>query len=112
MVNPGIFRGTRYTFLMGEKATYKAGVEGKYTGDALANIQSRYFRRYPVELPLDEEPTAEFLAAVDDNRPDVDQPCPDPEKLTEAEYKAEVERLEEHADLIDIRKRVSCHCLF
>ena len=112
MVNPGIFRGTRFAFLVSEKASYKAGVDGGYAADALAKIQSRYFRRYPVELSLDEEPSAEFLKAVDDERPDVDQQVPDPEKLTVDEYKAEVERLRQRADLITVRKAVSCDCLF
>ena len=112
MVNPGIFHGTRFDFLMSEKASYKAGVDGGYTTDAVAKIQSRYFRRYPVEIPLDEEPSAEFLLAVDDEKPDVEQQRPDPEKLTVDEYEAEVERLKERAELIATRKKVSCNCLF
>ena len=112
MVNPGIFRGTRLDFLMSEKASYKAGVDGGYAADALAKIQSRYFRHYPVEIPLDEEPSAEFLLAVDDEKPDVEQQRPDLEKLTVEEYEAEVERLRERAESITTRKKVSCDCLF
>jgi len=112
MGNPGIFRGTRFKFLMSEKASYKAGVDGGYAADALAKIQSCYFRCYPVELPLDEEPSAEFTNAVDDEKPDVDQQQPDLEKLTVDEYKGEVERLRQRADLITVRKAVSCDCLF
>lgn len=111
MVNPGVFRGSRFAFLIGEKPAYKAGVDGGYAADALANIQSRYFRRYPVELSLDEEPSPEFLDAVNDGAPDIEQQQPDPEELTDVEYKAEVERLKIRSDLIDTRKKVSC-CLF
>ena len=109
MVNPGIFRGSRFTFLVGEKPAYKVGVEGRYAADALAKIQSRYFRRYPVELALDVEPSPESLSAVDDEAPDIEQQEPDPEKLTDIEYQVEVERLLERSNLINIRKAVSCH---
>jgi len=112
MGNPGLFLGSRFTFLMGEKADYKAGVDGGHVADALAKIQSRYFRRYPVELPLEQEPSSEFSNAVDDEKPDAEQPEPDREKLTEAEYNAEVEWLKEYANLIAVRKRVCCYCLF
>jgi len=112
MGNPGVFRGTRFKFLILEKASYKAGVDGGYATDALAKIQSRYFRRYPVKLPLDEEPSPEFTKAVDDEKLDVEQQEPDPEKLTVDEYKAEIERLRQRADLIIVRKAVSCDYLF
>ena len=74
MVNPGAFRGSQKEFLMGERATYSAGMAGGYGVDALALIQRRYFKRYPVNLLHHEEPTAEHLAAVDDNSPE-----PEPE---------------------------------
>jgi len=109
MVNPGIFRGSRFQFLIGEKAAYKAGVDGRYAADALAKIQSRYFRRYPVELALDDEPSPESLSAVDDEAPDIEQQEPDKDELTDVEYEAEVERLFERNNLINIRKAVSCH---
>ena len=51
MVNPGTFRGLRKEFLLGEKATYSEAVTGGYAADALANIQRRYFKRFPPELP-------------------------------------------------------------
>jgi len=112
MVNPGLFRGSRFTFFVGEKADYKAGVEGGYAADALSKIQSRYFRCYPVELPLDEEPSEEFTKSVDDEKADTEQPQPDLEKLTAEEYEAELERLKNHADLIAVRKAVRCDYLF
>ena len=70
MVNPGAFRGSRKEFLMSEKAAYSAGMAGGYGADALVLIQRRYFKRYPVDLPHHEEPTAEHLAAVDDEAPE------------------------------------------
>jgi len=108
MVNPGIFRGSRFIFLKGEKPAYKAGVDGGYAADALAKIQGRYFRRYPVELSLDDELSPEFTSAVNDEVPDAEQQQPDAEELTDVEYEAEVERLQMRSNLIDIRKAVSC----
>ena len=49
---------------------------------------------------------------MDDEKPDVEQQEPDPEKLTVDEYKAEIERLRQRADLIIVRKAVSCDYLF
>jgi len=107
MGHPGVFRGSRFTFLVSEKPAYKAGVDGGYTADALSKIQSRYFKRYPVELAMDQEPTPEFLSSVDDEAPDEEQIEPDQDKLSPEEYIAEVERLKERTLLITIRKAVS-----
>jgi len=112
MVNPGVFIGSRFTFFVGEKADYKVGVEGGYAVDALSKIQSHYFRQYPVKLPLDEEPLDEFTNTVDNNKADIEQEWPDPEKLMTEEYEAELERLKKHADLLAVCKGVHCGCLF
>lgn len=106
MVHPGAFRGSRKEFLTGEKAAYNAGVDGGYAADALATIQRRYLKRYPIDLPHEDEPTADFLAAVDDNTPDAELPPPDEEASTE-EYEAEVERRRRRGKLVDFRKAVS-----
>ena len=112
MGNPGLFRGSRFAFLVGEKANYKASVEGGYAADVLSKIQSQYFRRYPADLSLDQEPSEEFTKAVDDEKADDEQVQPDPDKLTVEEYEAEMQRLTVHADLIAVRKGVRCNCLF
>ncbi|KAF8958798.1 hypothetical protein BDZ97DRAFT_1596211, partial [Flammula alnicola] len=70
MVNPGAFRGSRKEFLMNEKVNYSPGVAGGYAAEALAIIQRHYFKRYPIDLPHDEEPAAGSLDAVDDDAPD------------------------------------------
>ncbi|PPR05634.1 hypothetical protein CVT24_002862 [Panaeolus cyanescens] len=84
MGNPGAFRGSRKEFLMSQKPLYEAGVQGGHVLDALASIQRMYFNRYPVDLPHDEEPSAEHLAAVDD-----DVPSTEPDELDEAQYSAD-----------------------
>lgn len=90
MVNPGAFQGSRREFLLGEKPAYAAGVDGGYAADALAVIQRRYFKRYPMTLLHVEEPTAVFLAAVDDNAPDLEEHVPDPETMSAESYEREM----------------------
>ena len=72
MVNPGAFQGSQKEFLLSQKPAYKVGVLGGYTADALSQIQCKYFKRYPIDLPHQEEPSVEWLAAVDDDTPDVE----------------------------------------
>ena len=106
MVHPGAFRGTRKVFLMAEKATYAAAVQGGYPSDALVDIQRRYFKRYPIDLPHDEEPSAEHLASVDDNAADVEPEEPKEDVLSPEEYAKAMKRMEERNDLIVCRKAV------
>ncbi|KJA18011.1 hypothetical protein HYPSUDRAFT_205740 [Hypholoma sublateritium FD-334 SS-4] len=70
MVNPGGFSGLRKNFLDNEQATYNVAVEAKRAADTLADIQRRYFKRFPVTLSHNEDPTDDFLASVDDDAPD------------------------------------------
>ena len=111
MVNPGAFRGSRKDFLMGEKAAYSAAMAGGYGADALALIQRRYFKRYPVNLPHHEEPTAKHLAEVDDDAPDPEPEEPNPEAMTMEECEAATKELEKRQTILHFRKAVSCSCL-
>ncbi|KAF9472820.1 hypothetical protein BDN70DRAFT_937902 [Pholiota conissans] len=106
MVNPGAFRGARKEFLMQEKAAYSAGVAGGYAADALAQIQRRYFKRFPIDLPHNEEPPAEVLASIDDDaaapEPEIEEP--DPKRLTVEEFAAALEMIEARKKLLRFRK--------
>lgn len=77
MVNPGGFSGLRKKFLDEQQAIYNTAVEGKHAADTLADIQRRYFKRFPVTLSQSEDPTEEFLATVDDDAPDPELAPPD-----------------------------------
>ncbi|KAF8163969.1 hypothetical protein BJ912DRAFT_838852, partial [Pholiota molesta] len=70
MVNPGAFSGTRKAFLAAQSALYADAVTANHTADTVADIQRRYFKRYPISLSHTVEPSAESLAQVDDNAPD------------------------------------------
>jgi len=107
MVNPGTFRGTRKVFLLGQLPAYAKAVEGGYALDGIALISRRYFKRYPVNLPLDEEPTPEHLAGVDDEEIEPDEPPIDPTQLSLEDFIEEELRREERAVLIVYRQAVS-----
>lgn len=95
MVNPGAFKGLRKEFLISEKPVYNAGINGGYTKDAVVNIQHRYFKRFPLDLPHDEEPMQEHLDAVDDDGPDTEPEAPDEEALGPKEYTETMNLLDE-----------------
>jgi len=108
MVNPGAFRGLRKEFLLGEKETYSTAIKGGYEKDALMNIQRRYFKRFPIDLPHDVEPSNEHLASVNDDVADPEPAEPNKDKLSAEEYEKELAKLEERQKLIVYRQGV-CH---
>lgn len=106
MVNPGAFQGSRKEFLLSQKADYKDGVVGGYAADVLAKIQRRYLKRYPIDLPHLEEPTSEWLEAVDDESPDAEQDEPDITTLDDEQYAVAVEQSKARKSLLKFRKAV------
>jgi len=106
MVNPRAFQGSRKEFLL-QKPLYKAGVLGGYAADALSQIQRKYFKRYPIDLLHQEEPSVEWLAAVDDDAPDVEQEAPDASTSNDEGLAAAVERMAERRLLLSFRQAVS-----
>ena len=110
MVNPGAFQGLRKQFLMNERPAYKSGVLGGYAADALANIQHRYFRRFPIDLPHDQEPSVEWLAGVNDNAAETELELTGTDTLTTVEFQEAVALLKERRRLVEWRKAVSDFC--
>lgn len=92
---------------MSEKPAYSAGVMDGYAADALALIQRKYLKRFPMDLPHNEEPTDEWLASVNDEGPDPDQVPPDIQSLSEEDYIAATKEMEERQKLLAFRKAVS-----
>jgi len=95
---------------MNEKPAYREGVVGGYAADALANIQRRYFRRFPIDLPHDQEPTVEWLAGVNDNAPDKEMQITGTDKLSSIELAEAIEELKAKRRLVEYRKAVR-NCL-
>jgi hypothetical protein len=106
MVHPGAFQVSRKEFLIGEKPKYCAAVAGGFIKDAIADIQRRYFKRFPIDVPHSEEPSPEHLASVDDSEPDPGPLVPDKEKLSPEKYKEQMEKLEARRKLVTLRKDV------
>ena len=107
MVHPGAFKGLRKDFLLGEKAYFSAAMEGGSAKDALAIIQRRFFKRFPLSLPQDTELPPEHLAAVDDDKPDEEPEGPDKQVMTAEEYNAALKDLEDRQKLLQFRRGVS-----
>jgi len=107
MVNPGAFQGSRKIFLQSQTAEYQAGVVGDYAADALAQIQRKYLKCFPIDLPHNEEPSPEWLAAVDDKAAGEEHEGPDLNALNEDELVAAMVKLEERQGMLRFRKAVS-----
>lgn len=86
MVNPGSFSGSRKAFLDDQKELYARAVADNHVSDTVADIQRRYFKRYPISLPHDQEPSAEWLAQVDDKAIDPEIPPPEETLNWEEDY--------------------------
>ncbi|PPQ98301.1 hypothetical protein CVT26_013496 [Gymnopilus dilepis] len=104
MVNPGAFKGARKAFLMGEKETYSRAVDDGYVAEAVAQIQRRFFKRFPLDLPDDVDPTEETLAAVDDDEIEPEREAPDPDTMTKEEYEAAIMVVESRQKKIAFRR--------
>ena len=107
MVNPGSFGPSQKVFLISQKPVYSAGVVGGYAADALAVIQRKYHKCFPIDLPHDEEPSEEWSAAVNDEEPYPEQAAPDIETLSEEEYACAMEAMEKRQKLVTFCQAVS-----
>ena len=107
MVNPGSFKGFRRDFLYAQADLYADAIVDCHVSDTVADIQRRYFKRYPPLLAEDEEPSEEWLALVDDNAPDDEILRPQHGEMAEEEYKQALERYEDMLTTIRNRKAVS-----
>ena len=96
MVNPGSFGLSRKAFLISQKPAYSAGVVDGYAADALAVIQRKYHKCFPIDLPHDKEPYPEQFA-------------PDIETLGEEEYARVIEALEKRQKQVAFCQAVSDH---
>lgn len=60
--------------MLDQQTLYAQSVRENWAADCVADVSRRYFNRYPIELDHCTEPTAEWLAQVNDNavEPDCD----------------------------------------
>lgn len=114
MVNPGAFKGMRKEFLKGQKPAYADAVIGNYVSDFVADICRRYFKRFPIDLDHNIDPSPEWLAQVDDNKADPELlPQPNEDDMDPEEYKNALREWSTRRSAITFRRMVStCACLF
>lgn len=107
MVNPGSFNKLRLKFLTEKYPFYVEAVLQGTGNDYIANVQRCFFKRFPIDLDENEDPTPEALAAVDDDAADPEVEEPDTSDMSVEEI-IEVERvLEARAKKIVYRRGVS-----
>lgn len=111
MVNPGAFAGKRRAFLDAQQELYAAAAAANHVNDTVADIQRRYFKRFPVTLSHTEEPTEEALAAVDDDTPDPELAPPRDEGMDPDAYSRAKRVYEFQCNELKMRKAV-CFCAF
>ncbi|PPQ88429.1 hypothetical protein CVT25_011545 [Psilocybe cyanescens] len=90
MPNPGAFCGARKDFLLNEKKVYSLGVAGHYC--------------FPLDLPDDQDPSPEDLAAVNNKAPQPEQVQPDENKMTPDEYSVAILALKTRQTAVDFKK--------
>lgn len=107
MVNPGTFTGRRKAFLDSQAELYAAAVKDKHVADTVADIQRRYFKRFPITLSHTEEPTQEFLDAVDNDAPEPELLRPEAEGMDDEAHTRALRVYELRKLELKLRKDVS-----
>lgn len=107
MPNPGAFSGSRKVFLHEQQELYANAVKNGHVADTVADIQRRYFKCYPLNLPHNQEPSQEWLAQVDDDAPEDELVAPDSSEMTHEEWQVAAERYDAQIRDIKARKDVS-----
>jgi len=107
MPNPGSFLGARLEFLQTQRRLYAVAVIANFRSTCVADIQHRYFKRFPIEHKHDVDPTPEFLASVNDDEANAEVVVPDPSALSPEEFETAEQLFKEHQKLVIFRKQVS-----
>jgi hypothetical protein len=106
MPNPGGFAGSRLKFLEDEFPAYTKAVTSNREGDFVLDLLRRFFKRYPMELADNIEPTEEMLASVNDEEPDEEPEPPNEETMAEEEYAEMLQKFNERRDEIEKKRQV------
>ena len=107
MPNPGGFAGSRLKFLEGEFPAYTKAVINNREDDFILDLWRRYFKRYPVDLADNVEPTEETLASVNDDEPDEELEPPNKETTMEEEYAEQLLKFNKTKEDFEKKKQVS-----
>ena len=107
MSPPGSFLGARFEFLQAQKRMYAASIISNSKAACIADIQRRYFKRFPIEHQHNVDPMPEFLASVDDDEADTEFVAPDSNSMSPEEFKKAEGVFQERQKLVTFRKQVS-----
>ncbi|KDR66329.1 hypothetical protein GALMADRAFT_232569 [Galerina marginata CBS 339.88] len=99
----GVFHGGRFEFLNNERKGYAEALTSGSKDEFLKDLVRRFFKRFPVELGIGEEPTEEHLKSVDDSKPDPEPPMPSKRDVSPEEYELAIKAYEERKRLIVFR---------
>jgi hypothetical protein len=88
---------------------YATAIIESRENDFVLDVQRRYFKRFPLSLPHDIEPSKESLDTLDDNAPDPEIKEPNQKDMSGEEYKAAKNAFDHNCALLQFRKEVSCH---
>lgn len=115
MPNPGTYLGARGEFLKAQLSLYAEAVKDGHISDTVADIQRRYFLRWPATLPHDQEQTQEWMDNVNDSAveeemsfPDVDGMSPEEAARSLADYNDLVEEVKSRKDVYFFCSLVLC----
>lgn len=92
------FPGICSEFIAGELDDYAEAIDSGTVLDAVASIQRQFFKRFPVTLADNKDPSAEWLDKVDDNAAEPEILVPNEDSMTPDEYNV---AMAEHKDLIN-----------
>ena len=82
------FSGLRMKFMEEQLEGYATAIIESRENDFVLDVQRRYFKRFPLSLPHDVEPSKESLDTLDDNAPDPEIKEPNQKDMSGEEYKA------------------------
>ncbi|PPR02921.1 hypothetical protein CVT26_009776 [Gymnopilus dilepis] len=101
-----VFAGLRKDFLTAQLEDYEKALTDGARDDFVNDVLRRFLKRFPLDLPLDKEPSQEHLNAVDDSAPDEEPVLPEALPSGEAEplYNAAMEKYEAEVSLIETRR--------
>ena len=103
----GAFDGKRLDFLLKQQDRFAEGVEEGIARDVAMDIIREYFLVFSIDMPITEEPTDEFIAAVDFSVAAPEMVVPDLEGMTLEDFEAQMELWEDRQHQIQLRKAVS-----
>jgi hypothetical protein len=100
------FSGLRLKFMEEQLEGYVTAVVESRENDFVLDVQRRYFKRFPLSLPHDVEPSKEALDTLDDNAPDPEIKEPNQKDMSDEDYKAAKNAFDHNCTLLRFRKEV------